>query len=265
MHALLRVSPNGWWVWIGIIILAFNVILTNIAPILLFPLFYKFTPIDEDNDELINRLTRLAQQAGTRVQGVFKFDMSRRTKAANAALVGLGKTRRIILGDTLLSEFSNDEIETVFAHELGHHVNKDIPVGIVVETVLTLGGLYLASMGLSWGTELFGFTGPEDIAGFPILMIIFGLYGLITMPLSNAYSRSRERRADEYALRMTGKGEVYANALTRLANQNLAETDPEPWIELCFILIRHWENESLWQEILMGHLGSKRDRFLFLI
>jgi STE24 endopeptidase len=194
-------------------------------------------PLDTEHADLAERLVRLSEQAGARVRGVYRFDMSRRTKAANAALAGLGNTRRILLGDTLLNEFTYDEIETVLAHELGHHVHKDIPVGILVESLLTLVGLFLASLGLRWGALAFGFSGPADVAALPVLALVMGAFGLLTMPLGNAYSRWRERRADEYALRTTGKAEAYASALTRLANQNLADADPEPWVE--FLLYSH--------------------------
>jgi STE24 endopeptidase len=203
----------------------------------LLPIFYKLVPLDQERPALVARLTKLAERVGTRVRGVYKFDMSRRTKAANAALTGLGNTRRIILGDTLLQEFQDDEIETVLAHELAHHVHKDIPLGMLVGSVMTLGGLYLASLGINWGVQAIGFQGVADVAALPILMIVMGLFGLVTMPLQNAFSRWRERRADEYALSMTGKKEAYASALTRLANQNLAEVDPEPWVEM--LLMSH--------------------------
>lgn len=231
IYAVLRAYPDAWWLYAAAFLLFFSVILANLAPVLLFPLFYKFQPLDEEHAGLAERLTRLAEKAGTTVRGVYKFDMSRRTKAANAALTGLGRTRRIILGDTLIDEFSDDEIETVLAHELGHHVNRDIPLGMLVETVSTLAGLYLASLALRWGADLLGLAGPADIAAFPLFLLVMGLYGLLTMPLGNAFSRWRERRADRYALKATGKGEAYASALARLANQNLAEADPEPWVE----------------------------------
>jgi STE24 endopeptidase len=231
VYFVLRISPGLWWLWAGLILLFFNIILANLAPVLLLPLFYKFVPLEEDHADLVTRLIDLADRAGTRVRGVYKFDMSRRTKAANAAITGLGNTRRIILGDTLLNEFSDDEIETVLAHELGHQVHHDIPIGILVESVITLGGLYLASLVLQWGVVVFGFDGVSDVAAMPLFVLVVGFYGLVTMPLGNAYSRQRERLADEYALRATGKGEAYASALTRLANQNLAEADPEPWVE----------------------------------
>jgi len=231
IYAVLRASPGLWWLWAALILLAFNVILANLAPILLMPLFYKFVPLGEEYADLERRLIQLAEKAGTHVRGVFKFDMSRRTKAANAALTGLGNTRRILLGDTLLDEFTADEIETVLAHELGHHVHKDIPVGMAVDTIVTLVGLYLASLGLQWGVNVFGFSGPADIAALPVFMLVLGLFGLVTMPLGNAYSRWRERRADEYALAATHKPQAFSSAMTRLANQNLADVDPEPWVE----------------------------------
>ena len=231
VYYVLRISPNLWWLWAGIILLFFNVILANLAPVLLMPLFYKFVPLQEEHADLVARLLNLTERAGTRVRGVYQFDMSRRTKAANAAITGLGNTRRIILGDTLIKEFTPDEIETVLAHELGHQVHRDIPIGILVESVITLGGLYLASLGLEWGVTTLGYAGISDIAAMPLFVLVMGVYGLLVMPLGNAFSRWREIRADEYALKMTGKGDAYASALTRLANQNLAEADPEPWVE----------------------------------
>jgi STE24 endopeptidase len=232
IYAVLRLSPEWWWLWVAIIMLFFTVLLANLAPVLLMPIFYKFVPLGDEHADLVERLLHLAERAHTRVQGVFTFDMSRRTKAANAALTGLGNTRRIILGDTLIAEFTPDEIETVLAHELGHHVHKDIPVGIALESAMTLVGLYLASLGLTWGVAYFGFSGPADVAAMPLLILVMGAYGLVTMPLGNAFSRWRERRADQYALQATNNGPAYASALARLANQNLADADPEPWVEV---------------------------------
>jgi STE24 endopeptidase len=237
IYAVLRAAPQSWWLWAALILVIFNILLANLAPVLFFPIFYKFRPLEDEHADLAARLVQLADQAGTRVRGVYQFDMSRRTKAANAALTGLGNTRRILLGDTLLKEFSPDEIETVLAHELGHHVHRDIPLGILIESLVTLGGLYLASLALNWGVVAFGLDGPADIAALPLFVLVIGLYSLLTMPLSNAYSRWRERLADEYALQATHNGSAYASALTRLANQNLAEVDPEPWVE--FLLYSH--------------------------
>jgi STE24 endopeptidase len=237
IYAVLRAAPDTWWLWASAVLFLYEVVLTNLAPILILPLFWKFVPLSQEYADLAERLIRLAERANTQVRGVFKFDMSRRTKQANAALVGLGNTRRIILGDTLLTEFTPDEIETVLAHELGHHANKDIPIGIAAQTLMTLMGLYLASLGLRWGAQAFSFSGPADIAALPVLALVMGAYSFITMPLGNAFSRWRERRADEYALSATGNGVAFASTLTRLANQNLADAHPEPWVE--FLLYSH--------------------------
>jgi len=231
IYAILRTFPTLWWLWAAVILLIFNVILANLAPTLLMPLFNKFVPLGEEHTELADRLMLLAKRSQTYVRGVFKFDMSKRTKQANAGLTGLGNTRRIIIGDTLLNEFTTEEIETIMAHELGHQVNKDIPLGIIFGSITTLVGLFLASLGLNWVVIALGFTGPADIAAFPMFLIVLGLYSLVTMPLENGFSRWRERRADEYALSLTHNGSAFASALRRLANQNLADADPEAWVE----------------------------------
>ena len=234
LYLALRVTGDLWWLWAAAGMLIFTVLLSNLAPILIMPLFNKYVPLGEEHRELAERLLDLARRANTKVKGVFKFDMSRRTKAANAALTGIGNTRRIVLGDTLINEFSTDEIETVLAHELGHHVHRDIPFLIAFGTLSTTLSLYLASLALDWAIGYFGFTGPGDVAAFPALGLIFGAYGLITMPLDNAVSRWRERMADDYALQATGKKEAFASAFTRLANQNLGEVDPETWVVFMF-------------------------------
>lgn len=234
LYLALRVAGEMWWLWAAGGMLVFSVLLSNLAPILIMPLFNKYVPLGDDHKDLEDRLLALAGQAKTKVRGVFKFDMSKRTNSANAALTGIGSTRRIVLGDTLINEFSTDEIETVLAHELGHHVNRDIPLFIIFSTVSTTVGLYLASLGLNWAIGYFGFTSPADVAAFPALGIVLGAFGLLTMPLDNALSRWREGKADEYALQVTGKREAFASAFTRLANQNLGEVDPEKWVVFLF-------------------------------
>ena len=231
IYAVLRAAPDTWWLWAAGVMLILNVLIANLAPVVLMPIFNKFVPLDDEYQPLAQRLINLGQRANVRVSGVFKFDLSRRTKSANAALTGLGNTRRVILGDTLLKEFSADEIETVMAHELGHQAHNDIPVGIVVSSMLTLFGFYLAALVMRHGVTLFHLGQPSDISAMPLFLIAMAVFELATLPLGNAFSRWRERRADLFALELTGKGESYASALTRLANQNLADADPEPWVE----------------------------------
>lgn len=234
LYLALQLAGASWWLWVTAGMLLFNVLLSNLAPVLIMPLFNKFIPLGDEHAELANRLLQLAQKSNTRVQGVFKMDMSRRSKAANAFLTGLGNTRRIVLGDTLINEFTLDEIETVLAHELGHHVNKDIPLLIVFGTLLTALGLFLASLGMNWAISAFGLSGVADPAGLPALMTLLGLYQLVVMPIENAVSRWRETLADRYALTTTNKGEAFATAFVRLANQNLGEVNPEPWVVWLF-------------------------------
>ena len=234
VYLALRLAGPWWWLWTVAGMLVFTVLLTNLAPILIMPLFNKFVPLGDEHAELAARLMKLAERAHTKVRGVFKFDMSKRTKAANAALTGLGNSRRIVLGDTLINEFTPDEIESVLAHELGHQVHRDIPILIAFSTLMTLVGLYLASLALTWASGYFHFSGPADIAGLPALGIVVGAFGLVTQPLGNLVSRWREHLADEYSLQSVGKPEAFASAFVRLANQNLGELDPEKWVVFIF-------------------------------
>jgi STE24 endopeptidase len=234
LYLALRVTGGLWWLWAVGGLLVFNVLLSNLAPVLIMPIFNKYVPLGDEHKDLADKLLRLAERAHTKVRGVYKFDMSRRTKSANAALTGIGNTRRIVLGDTLINEFSTDEIETVLAHELGHQVHRDILFLITFGTISTLVGFYLASLAMNWAVAYFGFAGVSDVAAFPALGLILGVYGFVTSPIDNAVSRWRERMADEYALGATGKNEAFASAFVRLANQNLGEVDPEKWVVFMF-------------------------------
>ncbi|MCS7220925.1 MAG: M48 family metallopeptidase [Anaerolineae bacterium] len=239
IYALLRAQPDRWWIWAGLAYLAFTVALVHLAPVLIAPLFYKFEPLIERSDDaqeraraqaLADRLTRLAERAGTRVRGVYAFNMSRTTTAANAALIGLGNTRRIILADTLLDRYTPDEIETILAHELAHQVHNDTGKGIAFATALILPGFYLAHLALWWGASHFGFQGIADLAAIPWFALVMSGFLLVTLPLQNAWSRWRERLADRYALEATGRPHAFASAMMRLANQNLAEAEPPRWV-----------------------------------
>ncbi len=236
LYLLLAVQPTLWWLWAAGAMLLVSVVLANLAPVLILPLFYKLTPLQDE--ELSRRLLALAERANTRVCGVFTMNMSQKTSTANAALMGLGNTRRIVLGDTLLGAYPPDEIEVVLAHELGHHVHRDIWKLILTQIILTLGGLYLVNLGLHWAVESAHlYPALTDVAAIPLVGIALGLFGLIIMPIGNGISRAIESQADEYALQTTHKAEAFISAMTRLANQNLSELDPGPVIE--FLLYDH--------------------------
>lgn len=230
MYALLRLLPSLWWLATAGILLAFNVLATFVAPVLLVPLFYRLTPIEQG--ELAARLAVLASRAGAEVRGVFRMDMSRRTTAANAALVGLGSTRRIVIGDTLLDRFTSDEIEAVFAHELGHHVHRDIGRLVAAQAALSLIGLFAVSLLLDQTASSMGFDGLSDVGAFPLIALGLFAFGIATAPLSNALSRRVEAEADAYALETASVPSAFVSAMRRLANQNLAEYRPERWAEI---------------------------------
>ncbi len=233
VYVLLASQPETWWLWVALVLLFFSVLMANLAPVLILPLFYKFTALPEG--DLTKRLLALAERAHTRVRGVFTMQMSSKTTAANAALMGLGNTRRIVLGDTMLDRYTPDEIEVVLAHELGHHVHLDIWKLIVSQSILTLGGLYLVNVVLHWAVETQHFyLGLADAATIPLVLALIGAFGLIVMPISNGYSRVIEYQADEYALQTTQMVGPFKSAMTRLANQNLADAEPSPIIEFLF-------------------------------
>ncbi|HBE27149.1 MAG TPA: hypothetical protein DDW33_15860, partial [Ktedonobacter sp.] len=168
---MLATQPQIWWLWVAVILLFFMVVMANLAPVLILPLFYKFTPLPEG--ELTRRLLALVERAHTRVSGVFTMHLSSKTTAANAALMGLGNTRRIVLGDTMLDRYTPDEIEVVLAHELGHHVHHDIWKLILSQAVLTLGGLYLLNLALHWVVETqHYYLSLSDVATMPTIFLL---------------------------------------------------------------------------------------------
>ncbi|MBI4888912.1 MAG: M48 family metallopeptidase [Acidobacteria bacterium] len=232
VSSLLRWRPEDWWLIAAICFGAILVVLAQLAPVLLLPLFYTFTPLDRP--ALVARLVALAGRAGARVLGVFEWRLSDRTRKANAALTGIGRTRRILLSDTLLAEHSDDEIEVILAHELAHHVHHDIWTSLALEVALLTLGLYLTDVVLEASTGRFGLLGKADIAALPLVVLTAGAVSLALLPLVNAFSRAHERRADRYALEMTGNAAAFISAMKRLGTQNLAEERPSRLVELLF-------------------------------
>lgn len=230
--ALLRWSPQYWWVAAAAVFSAVIVVLAQLAPVVLLPLFYDFKPLDRP--ALRNRLVALANRAGARVLGVFEWRLGDRTRKANAALTGIGRTRRILVSDTLLAEHSDDEIEVILAHELAHHVHGDIWRGIALETALMTLGFFLADAVIAWGVGRFGITAKSDVAALPLLVLAGGLVSLLLKPFANAVSRRHERRADRYALEMTKNAVAFTSAMKRLGAQNLAEERPSRAVQWLF-------------------------------
>lgn len=232
VFASLRRFPAQWW-WISAVAFAVAMIgLARLAPVVLLPIFYKFKPLDRPS--LVDRLMTLATRARTDVVGVFEWVLSGHTRKANAALAGMGKTRRILLSDTLLADFSEDEIEVILAHELAHHVHRDLWRGIGLQAVVLLGGFFVADLVLRAVAEPLGLRGISDPAGLPLLMLIGGAWSLLLAPLANAASRAQERAADRYALTTTRNVDAFVTAMKRLSQQNLAEEHPSPMVRWLF-------------------------------
>lgn len=218
-----------WWFYLGCIVFGYSVLLTQIAPVFIFPIFYKFTPIE--NEELKNKLMEFCSKAGFKVSGVYKFNMSKTTKKANAAFTGLGKTKRIILGDTLLDSFTEKEIETVFAHELGHYKKGHIVKNIFISLFGTFIGLFIMSQLYTKLLPVFGFTKPYEIAALPLLAVIAVIYGFLTSPLTSAISRKFEFEADRYAIDTTKDPLSLESTMKKLADQNLSDDEPNKLVE----------------------------------
>jgi STE24 endopeptidase len=231
----LETFDRMWWLPVGIVVTLLTVVLARIGPVLILPLFYRFTPVD--NGSLRERITRLCARAGVKMDGIYSFDLSKNTRKANAAFMGIGHAKRIVLGDTLVRDFTEEEIEAVFAHELGHLAFGHIRTSILIGTVSTFVGLYVAALLYEWSVQAAGFVSIADLAALPILAVWLSLFALVTSPVGNLVSRRHERQADAYAVKATGGAEAFASALRKLGRMNLADPDPHPLVE--FLLYSH--------------------------
>jgi STE24 endopeptidase len=237
VYAIIRVAPVRWWIIAWAVFVGLFLLIMQLAPVVLFPIFYKFEPLN--NDALRDRLTRLGERAGARVRGVYEWKLSEKSKKANAALMGIGATRRIILADTLLQNYTDDEIEAVLAHELGHHVRRHILIGIFMQVAITFFGFWLTDQVLryalihNWFPALY----PDrlyDFANLPLIILVATVLGFLLMPAMNALSRRHEREADLYAWESIPAIGPFVSAMSKLADQNLAERTPSRFVEWFF-------------------------------
>jgi len=232
VYGFIRMSPEHWWLQAGAVFALLIVGLTNVAPVVLLPLFYRVKPLERA--ALHARLLGLAERAGAKVVGAYEWGLGEKTRKANAALAGLGGTRRILVSDTMLADYTDDEIEVVLAHELAHHVHGDIWKGIALESALILAGFYLASRLLAAFAPTFGLQGVADVAGLPLLVLAAATVSLVMVPFAHAMSRAFERSADRFALRLTRNPGAFVSAMRRLAAQNLAEEHPSRIVQILF-------------------------------
>ena len=224
VYALIAWSSTWWWLAAALIGTGFTAVLARLAPVLLLPLFYRFTPLVRP--ALTERLLAISKRAGVPVLGVYEWGLGAKTRRANAALVGSGATRRILLSDTLLAEYNDDEIEVILAHELAHHVHRDIPKGLALEFGLLLASCCAAALAVDTLQAPLGLSGPADPAGLPLLLLAGGAVMVAATPLANAVSRFNERRADQFAIALTRRRDAFVSAMRRLGAQNLVEEGP---------------------------------------
>jgi len=233
IYWIIRSAAIYWWLLAWLAFTALFVVFAQLAPVVLFPIFYKFVPLEDQ--ELRNRLVKLSERAGTRVRGVYEWKLSEKSKKANAALTGLGNTRRIILADTLLQNYSHDEIEAVLAHELGHHVHRHISKSIVLQMVVTFAGFWAANEVLRYATyQWHMFDLLSDFANLPLLALVSAALSLILLPALNAYSRYNERQADRYCWQSLPNVNPFITAMDKLSAQNLSEKRPSRLVEILF-------------------------------
>ncbi len=233
IYLLIRLQSQWWWVTGWALFMLFTVLMAHIAPVLLFPLFFRFHALADD--ELTSRLTRLSEKAGARVRGVYEWMLSEKTKKANAALMGLGRTRRIVISDTLLSTCNHDEIEAVLAHELGHHVYRHMLKGIAVQGVITFFGFWCLKLAIRWASlDWNRHYAQIDFANLPLMILVVTALSVLLLPVMNAYSRFNERQADLYAWKSLGSVQPFCSAMEKLAAQNLSEREPSRLVEILF-------------------------------
>ena len=232
IYLFLETFPQTWWLLAFAFMVLVTVVLTNLAPVLILPLFFKTEPLADQ--ELRKRLLSLAERSHIKIRNVFQIRLSSKTTAGNAMLMGWGNTRRIVIGDTMLQRYTPEEIEVVMAHELGHHRHGDIIRLMVAQSALMLLGFYLMNLMLDWAVPRLDMSGISDVAALPLLALVGAAFALVLMPLSNAYSRHLEESADRYSLAATANPDGFATMLTKLTDQNLSESEPSRWSELLF-------------------------------
>lgn len=232
LYALIGRFPIWWWLPAGGVCALLLIGLANLAPLLFLPLFYSIKPLAKAS--LRERLVGLGERAGARVLDAYEWGLGAKTTKANAALTGVGASRRILVSDTMLAQFSDDEIEVVLAHELAHHVHGDIWKGLAFETCLIVLGFFVASKGLALAVPFAGLRGPDDLAGLPLLLLSAGAVSLAMLPVAHAMSRAHERRADRFALQLTRNPAAFITAMRRLGQQNMAEDEPSALVQWLF-------------------------------
>jgi len=221
--------PHSWWFWAWVFFTSFEILLLWLYPVVIAPLFNKYEPIKDE--ELKGKIEALLSKVGLKAKGIFQVDEGKRSKHTNAYFTGIGKTKRIVLFDTLLASHSHDEILAVLAHEIGHWKKKHILKQLIFMIAASLVGFYLIYFIINWPPlySAFGLQQRPVYAGLLLVSLYFSCLGFFFSPIGAWISRRYEREADAMAHELTGTSEPMINALKRLAKDNLSNLHPHPW------------------------------------
>ncbi|MFA5168192.1 MAG: M48 family metallopeptidase [Candidatus Omnitrophota bacterium] len=232
LYWIIRVDPAHWWVWAWAAYAFVSYILGKVFPVVVVSLFYKYGRLEDK--ELEARVLKLAARFDMPVGNVYSLNLSKTTKKANAAFMGIGRTKRVVLSDTLIQNFTHPEIEAVVAHELGHYKHHDVwrllGFGLAASLIAFAAGF----LGMNLLAPVLSLNSSSDVAGLPLLFLIFYAVNLVLTPVMNGYSRRRERAADIFALKALEAREVFISCMTKLGGQNLSDPEPPAWYEWFF-------------------------------
>jgi STE24 endopeptidase len=231
-YYFLIISGKHWWLYFSAFIFLFTILLARLAPVVIFPIFYKFKPLDQG--EISEKIIEIIKKNKIQIRGIYSFDMSRETKKANAGFTGIGRSKRIILSDTLIDNFTPDEIAIIFAHEVGHYKKRHIIKNILLSGTIIFISFFLCGQLYEWTLYRYGFIYIHEIAALPILFFYLSLFGIAAMPLSNYISRSYEIEADRFSIEVTEDKNSFISSMEKLAEINLADKEPYPLIEFLF-------------------------------
>lgn len=235
----IRRSPRRWWALFWLALIPIEVVAVLLAPIILDPIYNRFTPMPESR--LRDEILSLAARAGIERSRVYVMDASRRTRETNAYVTGIGGTARIVLWDTLLQQMDEEEVLAVMAHEMGHYVERHVPIGLLISILGSGFMLFLLDRGtrllLAQRGDDWRLRGMDDLAALPALLLVLAVLQFFGGPVESAVSRIFESRADAFGLRLTHNGRAAASAFVKLSEQNLSLPSPPPFIE--FWLFTH--------------------------
>lgn len=227
--AFITYLPKSWWFWGWAFFTLFQLVMLWLYPVLIAPLFNKFEPIKDES--LKEKIMALLSKTGLQAKGIYQVDEGKRSKHTNAYFTGIGKTKRIVLYDTLLSSHTQEEIVSVLAHEIGHWKKKHILKQLAFMVLASLILFYLVYLIVSWPPlyGAFGMIQTPVYAGLFLVSLYLAAGGFFFSPTGSAITRHFEREADRMAFDLTGTAKPMVSALKRLAKDNLSNLHPHPW------------------------------------